>query len=90
MGDGKDLRAQLEEIVSPSDIPLFDIIAANVDAITSTVQVFKDRNPIPATSALVLGVIQTIIAFTCGVSVDTSDLRHFIVEQSQKGQGKND
>lgn len=78
-----NLNKTLEEFISPSDIPLVDLIGGEIENIAIAVRIFKDRNPIAASSSLVLGAIQTLISFTTGIVVPTQELMDLIVKYSE-------
>lgn len=78
-----NLNKTLEEFISPSDIPLVDLIGGEIENIAIAVHIFKDRNPIAASSSLVLGAIQTLISFTTGIVVPTQELMDLIVKYSE-------
>lgn len=77
------LNRMLEEFISPSDIPLVDLIGGEIENIAIAVRIFKDRNPIEASSSLLLGSIQTLISFTTGVKVPAQELMDLIVKYSE-------
>lgn len=56
-----DKRNQLEEFVSPSDIPLFDLGASAIDDLSTIVKIFSDRNSLESTSSFILGIIKSVI-----------------------------
>lgn len=78
-----NLNKTLEEFISPSDIPLVDLIGGEIENIAIAVQIFKDRNPIEASSSLLLGTIQTLISFTTSVKVPAQELMDLIVKYSE-------
>lgn len=80
----EDYREQLEEFVSASDIPLFDLVSANIDAITISTNIFSDRNTADNTTAFILGIIKTIISMLLNIEVDMEDLQEFIIKQDKK------
>lgn len=85
----EDYREQLEELVSVSDIPLFDLVSANIDAITISTNIFSDRNTADNTAAFILGIIKTIISMLLNIEVDMGDLQEFLLKQEEKDK-KND
>lgn len=80
----EDYREQLEEFVSVSDIPLFDLVSANIDAITISTNIFSDRNTAENTTSFILGIIKTIISMLLNIEVDMNDLQEFLVKQDEK------
>lgn len=78
-----NLNKILEEFISPSDIPLVDLIGGEIENMAIAVRIFKDRNPIEATSSLLLGAIQTLISFTTGVKVPAHELMELILKYSE-------
>lgn len=62
MDNDNDIRSQLEEFVSPSDIPLFDLGVSAIDDLSTIVKIFSDRNSLESTSSFVLGIIKSVIA----------------------------
>lgn len=80
----EDLNKKLEDFISPSDIPLVDLIGGEIDNINIAVQIFKDRNPVAAVSSLVLGTIQTLINFLTGVTVPTKEIMNLCIKYSEE------
>lgn len=74
-------REQLEEFVSPSDIPLFDIIISNLDSINIVADIFSDRNSRESTSSLVLAIIKSTIDTLTGLDVDLKNLNQFLIDE---------
>ena len=77
-------RRQLEEFVSPSDIPLFDIIISNLDAICTVADIFSDRNTSESTSSLILAIIKSTIDALTGLDVDLNKLNELLIESENK------
>lgn len=77
-------RRQLEEFVSPSDIPLFDIITSNLDAICTVADIFSDRNTSESTSSLILAIIKSTIDALTGLDVDLNKLNELLIESENK------
>lgn len=82
----RDHRKALEEFVSPSDIPLFDLAVSAIDDLVIIQSIFSDRNSIESTGSLTLGIIKSTIASLTGVEVDMDTLMELIVE----GKSTND
>lgn len=78
-----DLNKRLEDFISPSDIPLVDLIGGEIDNIAIAVQIFKDRNPVAAASSLILGTIQTLISFLVGITVPTKEIMDLCIKYSE-------
>ena len=81
-----EARKKLEEYVSPSDIPLFDLLSIHTDGIKTTLEIFSDRNPHTQTTSLALAVIQTLIAVCFSKKVEMENLEKVIA----KGEDIND
>lgn len=78
-------REQLEEFVSPSDIPLFDIIISNLDAICTVADIFSDRNTKESTSSLILAIIKSTIDALTGLDVDLQKINELLINS----EGRN-
>lgn len=78
-------REQLEEFVSPSDIPLFDIIISNLDAICIVADIFSDRNTAESTSSLILAIIKSTIDALTGLDVDLQKINELLINS----EGRN-
>lgn len=77
-------KRQLEEFVSPSDIPLFDIIISNLDSICTVADIFSDRNTSESTSSLILAIIKSTIDALTGLDVDLIKLNNLLIESENK------
>ena len=86
MDENNDLRSQLEEFVSPSDIPLFDLGVSAIDDLTTIVKIFSDRNSLESTSSFVLGIIKSVIAALTHRECDLEE----IVKLIHEGKSTND
>jgi hypothetical protein len=77
-------RKQLEEFVSPSDIPLFDVIISNLDSICIVADIFSDRNTTESTSSLILAIIKSTIDALTGLNIDLKKLNELLIESENK------
>lgn len=80
----------LEDIVSPSDLPLLDLIGGEIDNIVIATEVFSDRNSTEATAALITGVIQTVIKLIVGVYIPAEEIHRLCVKYSDIKEDDND
>lgn len=76
--DYEEAKQKLEGMVSDSDIPIFDLLSAQMQAIQIACEIFADRNPIDASTSLGLGLIQTLIALLFSKKVDCERLNNLI------------
>lgn len=57
-------RRELEDLISPSDMPILDIISSSIDAVRASVEMFRDRNCQQSIASLHFG---TMAAFFCAL-----------------------
>lgn len=80
----KDPQEQLEELVSPSDVPLIDLIHTNMGAICTTINIFKDRNPRDITTSLCLATILEVMESLFNVQIPAVDLLEFLSKYTEE------
>lgn len=86
MDNDNDIRNQLEEFVSPSDIPLFDLGVSAIDDLSTIVKIFSDRNSLESTSSFVLGIIKSVIVALTNRECELEE----IVKLIHEGKSTND
>lgn len=84
----RDFKKELEEFVSPSDIPLFDLCINAIDDLVTITRIFSDRNSMESTSSLVLGTIKSVITAFTGKNVDSEALMNLINESEDMDDTK--
>ena len=72
-------RKQLEEFVSPSDIPLFEVVSSNIDSICTIKDIFSDRNSQENTYSFILGVIKSVIVSLTGREIDIEKIHNLLI-----------
>lgn len=79
-------KKELENFISPSDFGLFDLAINSIDAITTIVSIFSDRNDINSTQSFVLAIVKTMIDLLIGVDIDLANFDKFIQEEAKRGK----
>lgn len=80
----EDIRQQLEDLVSPSDMKLIELAAGLTDDLKSVCEIFRDRNSKEVTEAFVLGLSMSLTMALTGVRIDSKDFIIFLQEQIEK------
>lgn len=81
--ENKEAQRIIDDIVSPGDQPLIDLVTANTDAIGIAKDIFSDRNSKDTTTAFCLGIIATVISRVSNIDVRPAKLIAFLAQEAE-------
>lgn len=81
--DDEASREKLEDFISPSDIPLIDVIYSNMTAITQTIEIFRDRNSSDTTISISLAVLLEMLERLFDIKVPADKLLEFLLKYTE-------
>ena len=77
-------KRKLEEICSPSDIPLVSLASSLIYDIQSIMKIFADRNPSGVNASLTIGLVKCFIYALTGIDVNLESLIDYLENQMEE------